>query len=230
MLVLLLGLGVSVSPVHAQTPAQAGTLVVTVVDSTGAVLPGATVTVTGIEAANKAATIEPVKATDQGVATIPKLLPGRYSVQAEFQGFETRMLPDVRVRSGNNKQVLMLPIEGHKEAVVVGQDKQAAAADPRGSSFGTTLTREQLANLSDDPEVLRQQLMDMAGPGAVITRRQLRRRGAAEQVADPIDPHLARSVRRGIPRGGRYQCRDHHAAGHGADADERQLSACSAIR
>ena len=134
----------SAAPTHAQTPAQAGTLVVTIVDSTGAVLPGATVTVTGIEAANKAATIEPVKATEQGVATIPKLAPGRYSVQAEFAGFETRMLPDVRVRNGNNKQVLMLPIEGHKETVLVGQDKQAAAADPRGSSFGTTLTREQL--------------------------------------------------------------------------------------
>ena len=168
-LVLLISLGVSAFPTHAQTPAQAGTLVVTVVDSTGAVLPGATVTVTGIEAANKAATIEPVKATDQGVATVPKLAPGRYSVRAEFPGFETRMLPDVRVRSGNNKQVLMLPIEGHQETVVVGQDKQTAAADPRGSSFGTTLTREQLANLSDDPDVLRQQLLDMAGPGAVIS-------------------------------------------------------------
>ena len=94
--------------------------------------------------------------------------PDAIRCKAEFSGFETRMLPDVRVRSGNNKQVLMLPIEGHKETVLVGQDKQAAAADPRGSSFGTTLTREQLANLSDDPEVLRQQLMDMAGPGAVI--------------------------------------------------------------
>ena len=89
-------------------------------------------------------------------------------MQAEFAGFETRTLPDVRVRNGNNKQVMMLPIEGHKETVLVGQDKQAAAADPRGPSFGTTLTREQLEALSDDPEVLRQQLQDMAGPGAVI--------------------------------------------------------------
>ena len=85
-------------------------------------------------------------------------------MQAEFAGFETRKLPDVRVRNGDNKQVLMLPIAGHKEAVTVGQDKQAAAADPRGSSFGTTLTREQLEALSDDPDVLRQQLQDMAGP------------------------------------------------------------------
>src|ERR1700741_2544171 len=122
--VLLICLGVSASPTHAspsapgatvdrQAPAQAGTLVVTIVDSTGAVLPGATVVVTGIEATNKAIVIEPVKATDQGVATIAKLAPGRYSVKAEFSGFETRMLPDVRIRNGNNKQVLMLPIEGH---------------------------------------------------------------------------------------------------------------------
>jgi hypothetical protein len=62
-----------------------------------------------------------------------------------------------------------LPIAGVKEAVVVEQNRQQAAADPRGPSFGTTLTREQLEALSDDPDVLRQQLQEMAGPGAVIT-------------------------------------------------------------
>src|SRR6185436_12753542 len=134
----------------------------------GAVLPGATVTVTGIDPGNKAAAIEPAKATDQGAATIVKLAPGRYSVRAEFAGFETRMIPEVRIRNGSNKQVVMLPIEGHKETVQVSQDKQSAAADPRGPSFGSTLTREQIEQLSDDPDILRQQLQDMAGPGAVI--------------------------------------------------------------
>jgi hypothetical protein len=153
---------------HAQAPAANGTLHITVVDSTGAVLPGALVTIAGIEGPTKAITPEPIRTTNQGVAIIPKLVPGRYSVQAEFQGFETRRLPDVRVRNGESKQVLMLPIEGVKEAVMVGQDKQSAAADPRGSSFGTTLTREQLEALSDDPDVLRQQLQEMAGPGATI--------------------------------------------------------------
>jgi hypothetical protein len=42
------------------------------------------VTVTGIEATNKATAIEPDKATEQGVATIAKLAPGRYAVKAEF--------------------------------------------------------------------------------------------------------------------------------------------------
>jgi hypothetical protein len=152
----------------AQAPAPTGTLVVTVVDTTGAVLPGATVTATGIDPSNKATTIEPAKASDQGVATLVKLAPGRYSIRAEFTGFETRMIPEVRVRNGNNKQVVMLPIEGHKETVEVGVDKQSAASDPRGPSFGSTLTREQIEQLSDDPDILRQQLQEMAGPGAVI--------------------------------------------------------------
>jgi len=149
-------------------PAANGTLQVTVVDSTGAVIVGATVTVVGVDAATKAMTPAPVQTSTQGVAIVPRLVPGRYAVQAEFPGFETRRIADVRVRNGDNKQVVLLPIEGHKEAVVVEQNRQQAAADPKGPSFGTTLTREQLEALSDDPDVLRQQLQDMAGPGAVI--------------------------------------------------------------
>jgi len=165
--VLYLLAGASPAVVAAQTPNA--TLRVTVVDSTGAVLPGASVTVAGLDPSNKDATREAVKAGADGVAVVPKLLPGRYSVQAEFAGFETRQLPEIRIRSGDNRQVVLLPVEGFKEAVLVGQDKQQAAADRRGPSFGTTLTREQLDALSDDPDVLRQQLQDMAGPGAVIS-------------------------------------------------------------
>ena len=152
----------------AQPRPQPVTLAVTVVDSSGAVLPGATVTMTGLDPINSKAPVEPVKAGTDGVATITNLVAGRYAVEAAFDGFETRRLPEVRVRAGANKQVILLPVAGHKETVTVGQDKLAAAADPRGPSFGSTLTREQLDALSDDPEVLRQQLQELAGPGAVI--------------------------------------------------------------
>src|SRR5919106_2355899 len=164
--VVLLFVGIFSPAAHAQAPN--GTLNVTVVDATGAVISGATVTVVGVDEANKSVTPEPIKTSDKGIATIPRLIPGRYAVQAEFPGFETRKLPDVRVRNGNNNQVVLLAIEGVKQAVVVEQNRQQAAADPRGPSFGTTLTREQLEALSDDPDVLRQQLQEMAGPGAVI--------------------------------------------------------------
>jgi carboxypeptidase family protein len=148
-------------------PANA-TLRVTVVDQTGAVIVGATVTVTSAEPASTRPGIPPVKTTDSGVATIAALLPGRYNVQAEFPGFEKQIIADLRVRSGENKSLAVLPIERIQADVSVEQDKQQAAADRNGRSFGTTLTRDQIEALSDDPQVLQQQLQDMAGPGAVI--------------------------------------------------------------
>src|SRR5687767_14729646 len=62
---------------------------------------------------------------------------------------------------------MMLPIAGLQDSVTVERDKQESAAD-RQATFGTVLTREQLEALSDDPDTLRQQLQDMAGPGAII--------------------------------------------------------------
>ena len=104
----------------------------------------------------------------QGIATIPGSCPAATPCRRHSPDSRRGTLPDVRVRTGDNRQVLLLPIEGLKDAVVVEQNQQEAAVDPRGPSFGTTLTREQLEALSDDPDELRQQLQDMAGPGAVI--------------------------------------------------------------
>jgi Carboxypeptidase regulatory-like domain len=149
-------------------PVPQGSLQVTVIDTTRAVLVGATVSVEGLDPATKVTKADPVQTSAQGIALVPRLVPGRYSLQVESAGFETVKLPEIRVRAGDNKQVVILQVEGHKEQVVVEQNRQQAAADPRGPSFGTTLTREQLEALSDDPNVLRQQIQDMAGPGAVI--------------------------------------------------------------
>jgi len=149
-------------------PATTATLRVTVVDPSNAVIVGATVTVTGAEASTRGQAVPAAMTADTGVATVTGLPPGRYSIQAEFPGFDRRTLPDVRIRSGENKQVAVLPISKLEASVNVEQDKQQAAADPRGRSFGTTLTREEVEALSDDPQQLQQQLQDMAGPGAVI--------------------------------------------------------------
>ena len=103
----------------------------------------------------------------QGAAIIAGLAPGQYSVQAEFPGFETRLLKDVRVRSGDNKHVMVLAIQGFQDTVTVGRDPQAAAADPK-QSFGSALTREQIDALSEDPDEMAQQLQDMAGGDAIL--------------------------------------------------------------
>jgi hypothetical protein len=153
-------------PGLAQTPRN-GRLIVTVVDQTGGVLPGAIVTIGGMDSATKAGEIVPVVASEQGIATFTDLRPGRYAVKAEFSGFDPKIDPDVRVRVGENKQTLTLSILKLADEITVARDKQETAAD-RQSTFGSALTREQLEALSDDADVLRQQLNDLAGPGAVI--------------------------------------------------------------
>jgi hypothetical protein len=153
------------TPVSAQAPR--GRLVVTVVDTSGAVIQDATVTVVGIDEATKGAEIAPVKTTDKGLAAVENIPLGRYSVSATFPGFEVGLLKDLRVRNGDNKHVLVLPIKKMETEVTVGRDAQAVAADPR-ARFGTALTREQIEALSDDPDEMAQQLQDMAGPNAVL--------------------------------------------------------------
>ena len=154
------------SPLGAQTPRD-GRLLVTIVDQTRAVIPDATVTVAALDDAAKTA-IAPTKTTDQGIATMASLPPGRYLVTAEFPGFEPGVLKDVRVRAGDNRQTIVLVIQGLQDSVTVSRDKQEAAADRRGGAFGTALTRDQIDALSDDPDEMQQQLADMIGPGAVM--------------------------------------------------------------
>src|SRR5437588_10362184 len=92
------------STAFAQAPNLA-TLRVTVVDPSGAVVVGATVTVTGADDATKAASVAPVRTSEAGVAVVTGLVPGRYTIEAAFPGFENRVLGDVRLRNGDNRQV-----------------------------------------------------------------------------------------------------------------------------
>jgi hypothetical protein len=147
---------------------QDGRLIVTVVDTSGAVIPGATVTVTALDDGARAAAFPPVTSSEKGQATVERLLPGRYRVQAEFAGFEIGVLADVRVRRGDNKNVVVLPLKKMEESVTVAQNAQAAAADPRGNAFKTALSPQEIENLSDDPAEMAQQLQDMAGGNAII--------------------------------------------------------------
>ena len=127
------------APGLAQTPRD-GRLAVMVVDQTGGVLPGATVTIARTDDANRTATLAPVTASEQGVATFTGLRPGRYAIKAEFPGFDARIDPDVRVRAGENKQTLALTLQKLADEITVARDKQETAAD-RQSTFGSALTR-----------------------------------------------------------------------------------------
>jgi outer membrane receptor protein involved in Fe transport len=70
-----------------------GSISGTVRDNTGAVLPGATVTVTSVDRQ----TSDVVVTNEQGFFVKDRLLPGVYEVQAELQGFTTAVVPEVTV-------------------------------------------------------------------------------------------------------------------------------------
>src|SRR5688500_12845726 len=81
---------------------------VTVVDPSGLVVPEAVVTIIGLEPATQALTLPAARTTDKGVAIIERVPPGRYSVRAEFPGFDLGLLRDIRVRAGDSRHVVVL--------------------------------------------------------------------------------------------------------------------------
>ena len=161
----LLALVFCLLPLHA---AAQGRLLVTVSDQSGAIIRDAKVSVIGTEDATKATSLAPVMTSGVGQATLENLPLGRYTIQAEFEGFETVIVKDFRVRAGDNRRAITLPIKKVSADMTVGRDKQAAALDPLGNAFSTVLTREQIAALPDDPDEMEAMLKAMAPPGSTI--------------------------------------------------------------
>jgi len=147
---------------------QTGTLRVVVRDPSGAVIPNAAVVVKGAEAATQDVVVPAVSSDGQGVATAVNVPIGRYTVAVSFPGFEGRTIPDVRVRAGDNRREVTLPIEKVAESVAVGRDAATAASDPKSERFGNVLSKAQIEALPDDPDEMEKVLNEMAGPGATI--------------------------------------------------------------
>lgn len=163
-ILMLVAIAPGASTAAGQT-ARDARAIVTVVDATGAILPTATVVVSPREPAGAIGTT--VTADAAGVAIVPGLKPGRYNIRAEFSGFDATEIEDVRLRAGDNKQQIELALTAFTDTVEVGQDPQAAAADPN-NTLSTTLTDEEIGALSDDPNELMRQLVEMAGGAARV--------------------------------------------------------------
>ena len=156
------------SHASAQQVPQTGTLRVNVKDPSGAVVPGALVQVRGVEERTASVVRTDIPSDGQGVAIIEGLVPGRYSIDVAFPGFETLTIQDVRVRGGNNRRDAVLAIQKLDESVSVGRDPATVASDPNNDRFATVLSRDQINALPDDPDEMERVLKEMAGPGAVI--------------------------------------------------------------
>lgn len=165
--VLALGLVSIAVPATSQT-ASSARLIVTVLDPTGAVVSGATVTLAGLDPATQAPPRAPIKTGANGAATFDGLPAGRYSIQGEFTGFAAGLLRDVTLRPGDNRHIVILPIRRIEDSVTVSESAQTAAAVRSNAGFGLALTRTEIEALSDDPAEMAAQLQDLAGVRMVI--------------------------------------------------------------
>ena len=141
------------------------TLRVTVIDPSGAVIVGATVTVQ-CAACGAGPIASPTGS--RGEAIVPGLEPGRYTLHVESPGFEPYDARDVRLRSGETRRDVRLAIAKLVETVEVGRDPQQRASDPRGDAFSTLLGQAEIDELPDDPDEMERVLGEVAGPGAVM--------------------------------------------------------------
>src|SRR5689334_12597219 len=84
------------SPHAAAAQAVRGTVLGTITDKTGAVLPGVTVTVTNTETGVMQNTVS----DSQGRYTVTDLLPGTYSVESSLTGFQKIVREGIRIVVG----------------------------------------------------------------------------------------------------------------------------------
>lgn len=96
-------------------------------DESGGSLPGAEVTVT----ASVGGTVTRTTANDQGRFEITGLVPGRYAVIGERQGFVPAVIPDLVLDPGASRSVILeLRVPGLSEVVSVGAEQAAPEAAP----------------------------------------------------------------------------------------------------
>ena len=107
----------------------------TVRDATGAVVPGASVTVTNMDT-----NISRSAVTDaQGFFRVPALEPGRYAVKAELSGFSTVEFKDVRLVSASEVTINPeLKVAGVGEALTVVGRAEAIELNKTSGTIGTT--------------------------------------------------------------------------------------------
>ncbi len=140
---------------------NAGTIRGAVTDPSAALIPGATVQVTGNGVTRSA------KSDGQGKYTLT-VPPGTYAVRADAKGFVTFSQPTVTVGAGQ-PTTLDISLQIATEAQQVSVSDQAAgqlSVDASSNVGALVLKNEDLEALPDDPDDLQADLQALAGPAA----------------------------------------------------------------
>jgi hypothetical protein len=127
---------------RAQAQATSGQVTGQVVDSSGAVLPGATVTAFSQATGFTRTAV----ASGDGLYTLALLPPGDYEISAELSGFQPTKISGVTVTVGSNLTInIKLGVGGVSENVTVSS--QAASVETTSSKGTNTLNSAAIENL-----------------------------------------------------------------------------------
>jgi len=157
--------GQTPAAVPAQAPAAGATATIhgRITDPTGALIPGATITVSTAGAA----TVRTVTANAAGGYVVSDLAPGSYTVQATVEGFAPFASQALPLAAGQVKRVdISMAIEVAEQSVVVTDESPAVSVDAGGNASAIVLKGKDLDALSDDPDELSNELTALAGPSA----------------------------------------------------------------
>jgi protocatechuate 3,4-dioxygenase beta subunit len=126
----------------AMAQAVRATVLGTVSDRTGGVLPGATVNVTNTETGVVQSTV----ADSQGRYTVTNLLPAAYNVEASLTGFQTVVREGIRLVIGTQSVVdFTLGPSAVQETITV--NAAAPIVDTVSVALGTVIEQKQMAEL-----------------------------------------------------------------------------------
>ena len=141
--------------------AQTGGLQGVVVDPSGAVVPGAVVTL-----AEGRQTRQTTSGAD-GRYLFLHVAPGLYTVEASARGFARLSIPNVAITAGPARELkLSLAIAVQKQQVKVEGQSQTVGLSPEQNAGATVIKGRALDALSDDPDELKSELQALAGPAA----------------------------------------------------------------
>src|ERR671926_445615 len=118
------------------------TLTGRVSDPNGAAIPGATVSITS----QATQLTETATTNDEGNYTVPFLLPGRYTVKVEAQGFKAAEANQVELHTAD-KATFDVTLEVGAVGEVVNVNAEAPLLEPDMASRGQVIERERVAEL-----------------------------------------------------------------------------------
>jgi hypothetical protein len=139
---ILAGVLASALPLQAQSQAINGTIEGVVRDGSGAVLPGATVTVSNLDTGQQRA----VTTGAGGEYRAPLLSLGAYRVKAERQGFKTVERTGITLSAGQTA-VINFGMEVGGAAEVVSVSGEAPVSEPGKIDLGRTIGEAEIRNL-----------------------------------------------------------------------------------